>query len=355
MKKLFSIVLSALMLASLAACTSGTSSSAAASKASSTGDAAVSAAPSASAAGTEFPDVAPPAEASVEIVQQLPEKPLKFAFLCFQNNPFWMLVRSGADIGTEYLSHMNVTVDYIVLGDVLDAATINNGIESAIVQGYDGIVVTPFSPGTEVYIDKAVDAGIPVVTLYGESPIPSKRTAFLGQDAYAAGQEAGKYVAEQAKEAGKYAVITGQFTVENHEQRRKGFEDYLNDLGWESVGTYEAMDKADTTYNYAKDIITSNPDIKAIYMTAGGPFGAATAAQELGRDDVIIIGHDEVPENLDYIEKGQMVAISQDARGVAINGLIILYNKIVADQTPDPDFIPSKSVVITKENAADFR
>ncbi len=296
-----------------------------------------------------------PSIAAVEIVDKLPDKDLNFAFLCFQNNPFWQLVRNGSDIGAEYLSNFGVTVDYVVLGDVLDAETINAGIDAAILQGYDGICVTPFSPGTEVYIDKAVDAGIPVVTLYGESPIASKRTAFLGQDAYSAGEEAAKYVAEESPEAGKFAVITGQFTVENHEQRRAGFEDYLTNLGWENVGTYEAQDKADLTYNYAKDIMTANPDIKAIYMTAGGPFGAAQAAEELGNEEVLIVGHDEVPENLEYIQNGEMAVISQDTSGVAVNGLITLYNKVVANEDPAEDFMPSKSEIITIDNVADYQ
>lgn len=367
MKKLLCLALAAVLALSLAACSSGDAQPQASdTPESTTEDAATDAegdSESATEASTEdaaapagdLPAVEAPAEAGVELEQVMPEKPLRFAFLCFQNNPFWMLVRSGADVGTEYLKNYNVEVDYIVLGDVLDAQTINAGIDAAIVEEYDGIVVTPFSPGTEVYIDKAVDAGIPVVTLYGESPVASKRTAFLGQDAYSAGQEAGKYISEQSGEPGKYAIITGQFTVENHEQRRNGCADYLDELGWESVGVFEAADKADLTYNYAKDVITSNPDIKAIYMTAGGPFGAATAAQEMDRDDVIIIGHDEVPENLEYIEKGEMCAISQDAKGVAINGLIILYNKVVAGKEPDQDFYPSKSVVITQDNVADFQ
>lgn len=307
-------------------------------------------------AKAELPSVAAPEIASVEIVEQMPEKELNFAFLCFQNNPFWELVRNGSDIGAEYLKNYNVNVDYVVLGDVLDAQTINAGIDAAIVQQYDGIVVTPFSPGTEVYIDKAVDAGIPVVTLFGESPIPSKRTAFLGQEAYAAGQFAGKYVADEVGAPGKFAIITGLFNVEVHEQRRKGFEDYLIDQGWENVGTYEGKDKADLTYNYAKDIMTAHPDVAAIYMTAGGPFGAARATVEMDKvDDVIVLGYDEVPDNLDYVEKGEMIAISQDVSGVALNGLITLYNKVVADVEPEPDFLPSKTEIITAENASKFR
>lgn len=296
-----------------------------------------------------------PSIASVELIDKTPDKPLKFAFLCFQNNPFWQLVRNGADIGTEYLKNYNVEVDYIVLGDTLDAQTINAGIDAAIIQQYDGICVTPFCPGTEVYIDKAVEAGIPVVTLFGESSVPSKRTAFLGQDGYAAGKTAGEYIANQCGDPGKFAIITGQFTVENHEQRRSGCEDYLEGLGWECVGVYEGQDKAELTYNYAKDIMTSNPDIKAIYMTAGGPFGAARAAEELGNKDVLIVGHDEVPENLDYVKNGQMVVISQDTSGVAVNGLITLYNKVVGDVDPEKDYMPSKSEVITPDNVGDFQ
>jgi ABC-type sugar transport system substrate-binding protein len=299
-------------------------------------------------------DIKPPSAASIELEKTIPEKRLKIAFLCFQNNPFWMLVRSGADEASAYLKNFNTDVDYVVLGDVLDADTINAGIDAAIVQGYDGIVVTPFNPGTEVYIDKATDAGIPVITLYGESPIPSKRIAFLGQDAYSAGQVAGNFASDSSDQPGKYAVITGQFITEVHERRRKGFEDYLNALGWTSAGAYEAMDKADLTYNYAKDIITSNPDIKVIYMTAGGPFGAATAAQELGRQDIAIVGYDEVPENLEYVSKGQMVAIAQDTRGVAINGIFLMYNKLVTGKNPSQDFFPSKSIPITKDNVGDF-
>jgi ABC-type sugar transport system substrate-binding protein len=340
MKRLIVLAMALAMLLPLAACSAGNRAGA------DTGNNAGS--------GGELPGVAAPAEASVAIEQVMPSRPLRFAFLCFQNDTFGMLVRAGADAGADYLKHYNVTVDYIVLGSAPDARTVNAGIDAAIVEGYDGIAVAPFSPGTEVYIDKAVDAGIPVVTLYGESPIPSKRTAFLGQDAYSAGREAGQYIAARSAEPGQYAIITGQFTVGNHEQRRGGCADYLDSLGWESVGVYEAMDKADHTYHYAKDIITSNPDIKAIYMTAGGPFGAATAAREMGRDDIVIIGHDEVPENLEYVAQGQMCAISQDTKGVAINGLIVLYNKLVAGKDPAQDFFPSQSAVITKGNVADF-
>lgn len=288
---------------------------------------------------------------NVKIVEQLPEKELRFVFLGFQNNPFWALVQEGVVAAQEYLANYNVVVDNVNLGETLDAKTVNAGIESAIAQGYDGIVVTPFAPGTETYIDKAVAAGIPVVTLYGESDKPSDRFLFSGQDTYDAGKVAGEIIAEQLNEGDKYAVITGQFVVVPHENRRKGCEEVLNAAGMELVGEFEAMDSADKTYGYAKDIITAHPDIKAIFMTAGGPFGAAKAVEETGKaGEIMVVGYDEVPENLGYVRNGQMTIIGQNPAGVSFDGFMYLYNKVVAGQDPEADFIPAYSPVITPDN-----
>jgi len=300
-----------------------------------------------------FPDVEyrqVGSNANVKIVEQLPEEELRFVFLGFQNNPFWNLVQEGVIAATDYLSNFNVTVDNVLLGETLDAKTVNAGIEAAIAQGYDGIVVTPFAPGTETYIDKAVDAGIPVVTLYGESDKPSKRFLFSGQDTYAAGVTAGEMAAAEIDAGSEYAIITGQFVVVPHENRSQGFQEAMDAAGMVNVGVYEAMDSADKTYGYAKDIITANPNIKVIYMTAGGPFGAAKAVEEMGRTgDIIVMGYDEVAENLEYVRAGQMTVIGQNPAGVSFDGFMYLYNKVVAGQDPESDFVPAYSPIITKD------
>ena len=192
--------------------------------------------------------------ARVDTVNQLPEEPLEIAFLTIQSNAFWDLVRNGAMAAQEYLAQFDTTVDYIVMGDTMDADTVNAAIDAAIVQGYDGIVVAPFSVGTEIYIDKAVDAGIPVVTIYGESTVASKRFLFIGQDAYAAGYQVGEYVAEKYPEGGQYGVVTGWFGVEVFDQRNAGFEAALADADadWETVGTFESNDVANVIYDLTK-------------------------------------------------------------------------------------------------------
>ena len=269
-------------------------------------------------------DVEPHEFARVDLVNQLPEEPLEIAFLTIQSNAFFDLVRTGALAAEEYLAQFDTTVDYINMGDNMDADTINAAIDAAIVQGYDGIVVSPFSVGTEIYIDKAVDAGIPVVTIYGESTVASKRFLFIGQDAYSAGYQVGEYVVDKCPDGGQYGVITGWFGVQVHDERYRGFEAALADADadWESVGVYEGEDTANLIYDLTNNMITANDDLKAVYVACGGNFGCSTAIAEQGlSDEIISAGHDEVPENLDYVADGQMVVISQDTSGVAFQRL----------------------------------
>lgn len=290
---------------------------------------------------------------NVKIVEQDPTEPLKFAFLGFQNNPFWNLVQDGVKEATTFLADHNVTVDNVNLGENIDATVINNGLEAAIAQGYDGIVTTPFVTGVENYIDKAVDAGIPVVTLYGESDKPSKRMVFIGQDNKQAGQTVAEAIdaALGGEQGAKFAIITASFTMENLEIKRNTVKDYLESKGYVSVGDYEAKDSADQTYTITKDLLTAHPDLKAIYCVAGGPYGAPKAVADAGKTgEVYVIGHDETAENLDYVRKGEMTVIGQNPTGVSFDGFMYLYNKVVADQDPEQQVLASHSMIIDKDN-----
>ncbi|WP_406676825.1 hypothetical protein [Moorella sp. ACPs] len=61
----------------------------------------------------KVPDIPLPKGGHVKAVNKLPSKPLRLAFLSFQNNPFWYPVRDGALAAKDYLKNFNTTVDYI--------------------------------------------------------------------------------------------------------------------------------------------------------------------------------------------------------------------------------------------------
>lgn len=303
---------------------------------------------------TTVPTVSLPKGGNVEAVKQLPAKPIRIAFLSFQNNPFWFPVRDGALAAAEYLKNFNCTVDYIVMGDDLTADRVVSAMETAIAKSYDGIAVVPIFDGTERVIDRATAAGIPVFNFIAEGSKPSKRIAFMGQDAYAAGQLAGKTIEKITGGRGKVGVITGVFGATQHENRMNGALDYLakSVAGIQVVGKYENRDKAETAYSLTKDMLTAHPDLKVVYVTAGGPFGAAKAIQDLGLTGKVgVVCYDHIPENIKYAKSGEIVAaIAQDPFGQGFDSCVYLYNYIVGKQKPPADFIPVNLDVMTPEN-----
>lgn len=295
-----------------------------------------------------------PAGGNVAAVAQKPTKPLRIAFLSFQNNPFWFPVRDGALAAKDYLKNFNTTVDYIVMGDDLTADRVVAAMETSIAKKYDAIAVVPIFDGTEKVIDKAVAAGIPVFNFIAEGSKPSKRLAFLGQDAYAAGQLAGKTIEKITGGKGKVGVITGVFGATQHENRMNGALDYFKKSvpGITVVGKYENRDQAETAYSLTKDMLTANPDLKVIYVTAGGPFGASKAIKDLGLTGKVgVVCYDHIPENIAYARTGEIVAaIAQDPFGQGFDSCVYLYNYLVAKQKPASDFIPVKLDVMTHDN-----
>jgi ribose transport system substrate-binding protein len=304
----------------------------------------------------KVPNIKVPKGGNVAAIKQLPSKHLRIAFLSFQNNPFWFPIRDGALAAKEYLKNFNTTVDYIVMGDDLKADYVVAAMETAIAKKYDGIAVVPVFDGIDMVTNRAVAAGIPVFDFVSESSKPGKRFAFMGQDAYAAGQLAGEIIEKLTGGNGKIGVITGVFGAPQHESRKNGALDYLkkNTPGVKVAGTYENRDQAEIAYNLTKDMITVNPDLKIVYVTAGGPFGAAKAIQDLGLTGKIgVVCYDHIPENIQYVRSGQILAaIAQDPFGQGFDSCVYVYNYIVSKGKVKPkEFVPVKLDVLTPDNA----
>ncbi|WP_330181435.1 sugar ABC transporter substrate-binding protein [Nocardia sp. NBC_01503] len=113
---------------------------------------------------------------------------------------FWNVVKNGAEAAGDQLG---VRVEYNSSGDPSQQAKL---IDNAVAQGVDGLVVSMANPDAlRTSVEKAVSAGIPVVTINsGED----KSTAFgaighVGQSERQAGESAGKRLSD----AGKHKML----------------------------------------------------------------------------------------------------------------------------------------------------
>lgn len=321
-------------------------------------------APAAPAAATQGPAAAPkemctPAdEGTVKPVDQKPAKPMKIAVLGLENNPFWIPVKEGTLKAAEELAPYGVTVEWIVPGDQHTSEVFGQAIESAIVKKYDAIATVAGDAGMVPFINRAVDAGIPVATFNSETDEPNKRLFFVGADLYLQGQTAGKAMAEAIGGKGKVAIITGFFAVEAHELRRKGFEDVIKqdypDIT--ILPPVENQDKADIAFAQAKDFMTANPDLAGIYVTAGGPFGAAKAVEDAGMTGKVkVISFDFVDETMEFVQKGVISAtIGQNPFAQGHDPAIRLYNYLVGNVQPECVKLVTRADLVTKDNIDQF-
>lgn len=275
-------------------------------------------------------------------------KPLRLAMLSFQGSSFWEAVDKGIAAGTQYLAPLNTTVDYIQLGTALTAEAVVAGIDGALAKQYDGIATIPIFDGTVAKVNEAVASGTPFVAFIADSAKQSNRTVGMGTKAYDAGHEAGVFIAKQLDGEGKIVVITGYLGAPQHAQRMNGALDHLkkNYPKITILGPFECKDDEATAYGQATDAMTANPDLKLIYVTAGGSEAAAKAVRDAkATGHVGVVGYDNLPEKQKYMQGGEILAlIDQAPARQSFDSLVILHN-IIGFKAKYPSDIPIPSPV----------
>jgi len=240
-------------------------------------------------------------------------------------------------------------------------------IEQEIVKKPAGMMVVGWDPSLGVAIDKAIDAGIPVITVDADVP-HSKRMAFVGTDWYELGVEQAKAVAPFLKGKKGKAVMIGIAAADNTILAKAGYIDTLKFLvpGIEvNPNVYDTaggsgVGAAATITN----VIRSTPDLLAVagFDSTTGP-AIATAIKETGKvGKVFGTCVDAEKEHLQGVKDGALVAaVGQKRHFFTYYGVKILYdyNHTPVHFTKDdkkyhildiPSKISTGFIVATKDN-----
>ena len=209
-----------------------------------------------------------------------------------------------------------------------DLSAMSAAFDQAIAKQPKGIVVFAVEPVLTPQINKAVEAGIPVVTILGDLP-ESKRLTFVGSYQYDLGYVGGKNLAEALGGKGKVAVLSipgVQMFDDREEGFRAAFKDYP-DIEVVQVGDTKA--DTVTAINTAKSIMQRFPDLAAFACTdSTGGIGSATAVAETGKvGKVKIVAMDRNSDVLEKIQKGVITGtVVQDDAAMPYWALLVLYN-----------------------------
>jgi ribose transport system substrate-binding protein len=223
-------------------------------------------------------------------------------------------------------------------------------LESFITQRVDGIAISALNGDflTET-INRAVEAGIPVVTWDSDAP-KSKRVAFYGVDDLASGRIMGEQAIKLLGGKGKVAVITSVGAT-NLQRRLEGLREALKAApGIEIVETYDIKEDA---VRCAEIIATGSrryPDLGAWLSVGGWPVFTRNALAGVDSSKTKVISFDTVSSAIDLLREGKVqVLLGQKYFGWGSEPVKILHG-IKNGRPPGSPIIDSGVDVVTLEN-----
>jgi len=200
----------------------------------------------------------------------------KFAIITQDvSDPYFLDVRAGCEDRAKIL---NVTCEYLGINHTF-VPTQEEIIDRLISEGnIKGIAISVKPSESDPnrineLIDKAVDAGIHVVTFDNDAP-NSSRSHYIGSNNVGFGNALGTNLLQLAPEGGKFAIISDANKT-NLDERVKGIRERLNDMqsNWIEVEKDSPSSSGGSTDISLKDMrrFAKNPDVRAIISCCGWP------------------------------------------------------------------------------------
>ncbi len=248
----------------------------------------------------------------------------------------------------------------IVFGQGTSATDIEGQIaliESMVTQGVQGIAVTPVDPTVASALDKAIAQGVKVVLMDNNIPDWDGRTALATTDNYAAGKIAGGYLKSVLKDGDTLGILEGVPGVPSLDDRVNGMLEGLQGVNVDIVGRGATNCTEELGINVAQDLLTANPDLKAIYSACGPPAaGAARAIENAGiaNDAIVLVGFDFCCGEAEALAAGtEDATVAQFPAKMAELGVDALVKAIRGEEVES--LIDSGAALVTKDNMASFQ
>ncbi|RNF35403.1 sugar ABC transporter substrate-binding protein [Paracoccus methylarcula] len=263
------------------------------------------------------------------------------------NDPFWSVVKNGVakageDTGANVDFRSPETFDMVQMSQLIDAA---------VNQEPDGLVVSiPDADALGPSIQRAVDAGIPVISMNSGSDVAHDLGALLhvGQSEFDAGKAAGEKLAELG---GTKAICVNQ-EVGNValDQRCEGFAEGFGN----PVNVIPTQNDPAEVESKVRAALESDPDVDTVLGLGASLVGepAVAAAGALGRDDLLIASFDLSAGFLQAIADGK-AAFAIDQQQFLQGYLPVSFLALNAQYglIPGGD-VPSGPNLITQDKAA---
>ncbi len=220
-----------------------------------------------------------------------------------------------------------------------DTAKQITGVKNALTLGANGIIFSPFDTSAAKTVLETAAAGKALVVAVDVAPDTGPVAIVVRANNVAYGEKACKFIGDNVPEGPVVQIMGDQASI-NGRDRGNGFRDCIA-KNYPKLKVLEIPTKAWSGEDAAaglETVLNSTPDLKAIYMHAGGVFLAPTL-QTLKRrgllhpagqaGHIVIVSNDGIPQEFEAIRNGEIDAtVSQPADLYAKYGLKYLKEAI---------------------------
>jgi ribose transport system substrate-binding protein len=278
--------------------------------------------------------------------------PYKLAYMqVFPENQFWVTMKEAVEARA---AEDGVTVDTFALPTASGVADQVSLMETAVTQQYDGIILgTVDAAGIVPGIEAANNAGIPVIAV-DTAPAGGDFISLVQTDNIAAARLGGEFIADQIGGKGKVLNLQGDLANQTGQARSDGLHQALDEYPDIQVIDQSAMWDGPKGMAITENILTSDPDIVAIFAANDPPaLGAIQALKAAGRDDVVVVGFDGTEAGLQAIKDGDLAAdVLQFPDAMGIIGVDLIVRHLNGEDVPER--VDSGSGLATPENVDQY-
>ncbi len=279
--------------------------------------------------------------------------------------PYWKTAGAGF---SKAASELKVRSDFDG-PQTYDPKAERDALDQAVQKKATGILLAVTDPAVlKNSIDKAVEAGIPVITIDSDAPA-SKRLFFIGTNNYQVGFAGGQRLAQELRGKGSVVVFTMP-DQPNLQDRLHGYKDALArtpDIKITRVVDIQGDPRI--AFDTTTQIIGKERDKVDAFVCLEAQSGKeiASVLNSFHVTGKVVMAMDTDQETLDWIKKGQIAAtIAQKPYTMAFVGLQMLDNlnhnkpaSFDADWSKDsfapmPSFVDTGSGLIDKSNVDAF-
>lgn len=233
-------------------------------------------------------------------------------------------------------------------------------VETAIVQGVDGIIINPLEVNAlQPALQQAVEAGIPVITIDRRVVGVDGLLAHVGADNTAGGKILAESAVELFPEGATIFHLQGEPGSGPGIDRNAGVHEVLDPISDKYPIVFEqtANFRADEGLSVAEAGLVGLDEAPDVILAANDSMalGALEAVRGLGlQDDIVIFGFDALPEALASVRDGGLEGTIEQSPGqqneIAVQ---VLVDFLREGTRPDSETVLVTPYMVTEDNLSD--